>query len=131
MLQSNRVKLVVLDQNLKALHDICRLTAPWFDTIPTPDPREAMARLQQDQSVKVFLTEQILSNTTGIALLGSIRSMRPDVRRVLMCDDGELAPVIEGLHSGAIGRLLYKPFQPNQLLAAVGVATATAARATA
>src|SRR5271154_667277 len=93
MLQSNRPKLVVLDQNLKVLSEISRAMMPWMETFITVYAKEAMARLQQDQTIKVFLTEQILSNTTGITLLDSVRSMRPDVRRVLMCDDGQLTQI--------------------------------------
>jgi len=130
MTQGNRIKLLALDQNLKVLYEISRITTPWMEAIVTTDPRDAVARLQKDTDIKIFLTEQVLSNSSGIALLDSVRSMRPDVRRVLMSDAGELRPIIEGLHSGVIGRLLYKPFQPSELLAALGV-VAKPARATA
>jgi|SRR5580658_5129619 DNA-binding NtrC family response regulator len=130
-MQSSRVKLLVLDQNMKVLHEISRATAAWTETFVTADPREAMARLQNDPGFKIFLTEQVLSNSSGIDLLDSVRSLRPDVRRVLMCDAGELGPIISGLHSGVIGRLLYKPFQPSELLAAIGITAPAPARATA
>ncbi|HTW93762.1 MAG TPA: response regulator [Tepidisphaeraceae bacterium] len=130
MTQGNRSKLVVLDQNMKVLYEISRVANPWMEPIVTSDPKEAMAHLEKDKEIKVFLTEQVLSNASGISLLDSIRSMRPDVRRVLMSDAAELRPIIEGLHSGTIGRLLYKPFQPSELLAALGI-TAKPVRATA
>jgi ActR/RegA family two-component response regulator len=45
--------------------------------------------------------------------------MRPDARRVLLTTYNDLASIVQGLHSGAIDRLVQKPFTPADLMLAI------------
>ena len=59
------------------------------------------------------------SATCAIPLGGDIDTLRPDVRRVMMTGHPDLSGIIQGLHSGAIDRLVHKPFTRDELLSAV------------
>lgn len=75
--------------------------------------------LEQFADVAVVATEHVLQTSSGVALLETARTMRPRARRVLMTSYHDLASIVGGLHSGAIERLVSKPFSHAELLNAV------------
>lgn len=118
-----RSKLVALDSDASELGCISRIAAPWLQVITSRDPRRVLAMVESDPAISVLVTEQVLSTASGVALLETVRTSRPDVRRVLLTGYGDLATVIAGVHSGAIERLIYKPLVAAELLAAIGIRT--------
>jgi len=121
-----RKKLVALDSDASELGRISRAASPWFQVITSRDPRRVLAMVETDPAIRVLVTEQVLSTASGVALLETVRTCRPDVRRVLLTGYGDLATVIAGVHSGAIERLIYKPLVAAELLAAIGIRMAPA-----
>lgn len=114
-------KLIALDHDVSSLREIAATLTPWFDVLRFREPMKVMALVQSDDSSSIgaIVTEQVLPQASGVDLLESIRSLRPQIRRVLVSGYGDLASVIGGLHSGAIQALVHKPFSRATLLAAV------------
>jgi len=112
-------KLVVLDADRRTLHDVCDVAKQWYDVLPTHDVRMAMAWLQNDRDVSVFVTEQVDHAFEGSSLLEKVRTLHPKVRRIVLTNYSDLSRLIEGLHNGAIERLVRKPIDRQEFLAAI------------
>jgi DNA-binding NtrC family response regulator len=117
--QSKKPILLALDGDEDALRTIARAAAPYYQALVTRDPRRFIAWLENTPDVAVVMTEHVLQNATGVALLQSVRTMRPKARRVLLTTYHDLASIVDGLHSGAIEHLVQKPFTPGELLQAI------------
>ena len=63
--------------------------------------------------------ETIGRTASGVSLLETARSCRPSARRILMTTYHDLPSIVAGLHSGAIERLVQKPFSAAELMAAI------------
>jgi hypothetical protein len=52
--------------------------------------------------------------------LESVRRNCPKARRILISDYCDLAIIVQGLHTGAVERIVYRPIHAPELLAAIG-----------
>jgi DNA-binding NtrC family response regulator len=111
--------LIALDGDDAVLKTISKFAGPFFNVLITRDPRKFLAWVEHYPDTSVVVTEHVLRTAHGVSLLESCRTMRPDARRVLLTTYHDLASIVAGLHSGAIERLIPKPFSPAELLAAI------------
>jgi DNA-binding NtrC family response regulator len=126
--------LLALDGDDAVLKTIAQVAAPYFQVLTTRDPRKLLGWLGNLDDVAAVVTEHVLQTASGVSLLQQARAMRPAARRVLLTTYHDLASIVDGLHSGAIERLVQKPFNPADLLAAIlpeGARTTTDHRASA
>jgi len=112
-------KLVALDSDDAVLAQVARVAGSYYTVIQVRNPKRAIALVEEDPQVRVFVTEQVMRGADGVELLESIRTMRPEVRRVMVTTYTDLASIVIGLHSGAIQCLVQKPVDDRELLAAV------------
>ena len=123
--------LLALDGDDAVLRTLAQVLAPYYQVQTTRDPRKLLGWLENYKHVDAVVTEHVLQTSHGVALLESVRQMRPEARRVLLTTYHDLPSIVAGLHSGAIQHLVQKPFSPAELLAAVlpdGVAVPGAAQ---
>jgi len=111
--------ILALDDDLDMLSQIARAVAGHYRVISHSNPTRAMALLETDSAISVFVTEQVMRFGNGLDLLESARSMKPNVRRVMITNYSDLASIIPGLHSGTIQALAQKPATDNELLGAI------------
>jgi len=112
-------KLLALDNDETVLRDIARVLVGHFTVLPVRQPVRAVGLLETQKDIRIFITEQVLSTADGVELLETVRSIRPDVRRIMLTTYTDLASIVSGLHSGAIERLVQKPLCDAELLAVV------------
>ena len=111
--------LLALNDDPDMLSQIVRATAGHFRVIPLTNPSRALAALETDPDIGVFITAQIMQFGNGIDLLEAARTMKPNVRRVMLTNYNDLASIIPGLHSGTIQALAQTPATDQELLAAI------------
>jgi DNA-binding NtrC family response regulator len=111
--------LLALDGDEAVLKAIAHYAAPFYQVLSTRDPRRFLAWMENTHNVSVIVTEHVLQTASGVALLQSARSMCPTARRILLTTYHDLASIVDGLHSGAIERLVQKPFSAKELLLAI------------
>ncbi len=116
---SGRKKLLVLDFDSKTLLDVTALAKQWYDVLTTREPEMALSWLSDQTSISVLVTENITGTFKGLNFLDRVRVVSPDTRRVVATAFTDLAMLVEGLHSGAIQKLVQKPILRNELLAAI------------
>jgi DNA-binding NtrC family response regulator len=111
--------LIALDGDEAVLRAVAQAAAPYYQALVTRDPRRFLAWVENSPDVAVVVTEHVLQTSSGVALLQSARTMRPDARRVLLTTYHDLASIVDGLHSGAIEHMVQKPFTAGELLKAI------------
>lgn len=111
--------LIALDGDDAVLRAIAQAAAPHYQAMTTTDPRRFLAWVENTPRVGAVVTEHVLRTASGVALLKTARTMRPDARRVLLTTYHDLASIVDGLHSGAIEHMVAKPFTAAELLAAI------------
>ena len=116
---ASKHRLLALDGDDAVLKTISKIASPHFQVLVTRDPRTLLGWVENFKDVEVVVTEHVLQTSHGVSLLETVRTMRPDARRVLLTTYHDLASIVAGLHSGAIQQMVQKPFQPEELLSAV------------
>jgi DNA-binding NtrC family response regulator len=115
----SRRKLIVLETDRPALSEVLAIARSWYDVFPTSEPRQAEAWLKAHPDIAVFVTDHSAQFIEGKSLLEQVKTHLPDVRRVVLTSYSDLGTLIQGLHNGAIQKLVQKPIDRNELAAAI------------
>jgi len=115
----SRRKLIVLETDRPALSEVLAIARSWYDVLSTGEPRQAKAWLNAHTDIAVFVTDHSSQLFEGKSLLEQVKTQLPDVRRVVLTSYSDLSTLIEGLHNGAIQKLVQKPIDRNELSAAI------------
>jgi light-regulated signal transduction histidine kinase (bacteriophytochrome) len=106
--------LIVDDEatHLKALCDT--LSVEGYTTTGTPSARSALDMLRA-RHFDVLLTDLMMPEMNGIALLNSAREISPDIACIVMTGHGTIDSAVEAMKGGAIDYVL-KPIKLNALM---------------
>lgn len=115
----SRRKVILLDNDDQVVRQVSRVFGGVFIVVHVQNPRTVIGLLETDDAIAAVISEQVLRSGAGVDLLASVRSFRPQVRRVMLTGYADLAAIVGGLHSGAIQSLLHKPAGDAELLSAV------------
>jgi len=119
MLLPAKPKLIAVDRDDATLREICMALRGMIEVLPLKDPQQALATIAHDPAVVAVIVDQNAHPHHGLAVLQQVRKTSEKIRRVLLAAPGELCKLIEGLHSGDIQRVVYKPIDRRELLASV------------
>jgi response regulator RpfG family c-di-GMP phosphodiesterase len=81
-------------------------------------------QLLQDNEVHIIMTDQRMPQTTGVEMLSSVRARHPKAVRMLFTGYADLEAIIAAINQGHVFQFLKKPWQPEELEAAVREAAA-------
>src|SRR5512135_2125188 len=81
-------------------------------------------RLMQEEEVHIVMSDQRMPQITGVELLAKVKSKHPQAVRMLFTGFADLESIIAAINQGHIYRFLKKPWQPEELEAAVRQAAA-------
>jgi light-regulated signal transduction histidine kinase (bacteriophytochrome) len=106
--------LIVDDEatHLKALCDT--LSVEGYTTTGTPSARAALDMLRA-RHFDVLLTDLMMPEMNGIALLNAAREISPDIACIVMTGHGTIDSAVEAMKGGAIDYVL-KPIKLNALM---------------
>ncbi len=119
MLSRTQSKLVALDADRNSLMEVARLARSWYEVLPTSDPVQAKKWLTEKTDIAVFVTDHAIQQCGDNSILEYVRLELPDIRRVVLTSYSDLSLLIQGLHDGAIQKLVQKPIDRNELTAAI------------
>jgi two-component system, cell cycle sensor histidine kinase and response regulator CckA len=87
-----------------------------YEVLEAENPSEALA-LSRDRArgIALLITDLVMPELNGLQLAELLRSSQPSVKVLFMSGYGEASIAAEG-RQGARGRLLHKPFGPDDLL---------------
>ena len=114
----NKSKIIAVELNAGALKELETKLSPFHVVVGTTQLERALPLLQSEREVAAIL----VSTSKGadvLAVLEAAQQQRPNVLRVLLTEFENLTVVVEGLHSGAIQRVVSRPIQYAELLAVI------------
>lgn len=76
-------------------------------------------RLMQEEEVHIVMSDQRMPQITGVELLSRLKSRYPQAVRMLFTGFADLESVIAAINQGHVFQFIRKPWQPEELLAAV------------
>ena len=76
-------------------------------------------RVMQDEEVHIIMTDQRMPQITGVELLTRVKSKNPEAVRMLFTGYADLESIIAAINQGHIFQFLKKPWQAEELEAAV------------
>jgi response regulator RpfG family c-di-GMP phosphodiesterase len=103
-----------------SVHDLLRRE---FRVLKATTPQEGY-RLMQEEEVHIIMTDQRMPQVTGVEFLARAKAKRPQAVRMLFTGYADLESIIAAINQGHIFQFLKKPWQPEELQAAVRQAAA-------
>ncbi len=76
-------------------------------------------RIMQEEEVHIVMSDQRMPQITGIEMLTKLKARHPHAIRMLFTGFADLESIIAAINQGHIFQFLKKPWQPEELLAAV------------
>lgn len=95
--------------------------APALEVATTSSPRQALHMLDE-QPFDVVVSDLRMPDVDGIALLSHARTARPDARRLLVSGYADFETAVTAINRVGVDRLLTKPWDGEELTAAVRAA---------
>lgn len=114
--------LVVDDESdvCDSVHDLLRRE---FRVLKATNAQDALQILQREE-VHIIMTDQRMPRITGVEMLAAAKTRHPRSVRMLFTGYTDLESVIAAINEGHVFQFLKKPWQPEELLAAVRQAAA-------
>jgi CheY-like chemotaxis protein len=103
-----------------SVHDLLRRE---FRVLKANSGQEAF-RLMQEEEVHLIMTDQRMPQITGVEVLTKVKVKNPHAIRMLFTGYADLEAVIAAINQGHVYQFLKKPWQPEDLQAAVRLAAA-------
>jgi response regulator RpfG family c-di-GMP phosphodiesterase len=98
-----------------SVHDLLRRE---FNVLRAKSAAEGI-QLMHDHEVHIIMTDQRMPQITGVELLSKMRLRHPKAVRMLFTGYADLEAIIAAINHGHIFQFLKKPWQPEELIAAV------------
>lgn len=114
-----RPLIVCVDDDEAMLSTVARcLRREPFEIRATMSASEALGWIAADE-VAVLVSDYEMPEMTGAQLAGHARRVRPETVRILLTGRRSLETAVDGINQGEIFKFLNKPFDNEQLRAAV------------
>ncbi len=118
MSQTIKHCLLVVDDEpdvCDSVHDLLRRE---FRVLKAHGAQEGF-RLMQEEEIHIIMTDQRMPRITGVELLEKVKSKNPQAVRMLFTGFTDLESIIAAINQGHVFQFLKKPWQPEELQAAV------------
>lgn len=121
MAYGKRNKIVVWCNELASVRLINDTASQSFQVLLARDSVSLSYLINQDEAPTAVMIDNTAAQNSAIEVLQSVRKACPDTRRILLTDYCDLGIIIQGLHTQAVQKIVYKPIHGPELLAAIGV----------
>ena len=119
--------LLVVDDEPEVCASVYHLLYRRYQVLRAHGAAEAVELMAQHE-VEIIMTDQRMPELTGVEMLQKIKSQYPEAIRILFTGYADLNSVIAAINQGHVYRYLSKPWQPEELEAAVADAAAEYSR---
>lgn len=113
--------LLVVDDEPEVCNAVYHLLHRRYEVLRAHSASEAIGLLGQYE-VEIILTDQRMPDVTGVEMLARIRTKYPEAIRLLFTGYCDYGAVVDAINQGHIYGFLSKPWQPDELEAAVDAA---------
>jgi response regulator RpfG family c-di-GMP phosphodiesterase len=110
--------LLVVDDEPNVCDSVYDLLRREFRVLRAKSAEEGI-KLMEENDVQIIMTDQRMPQITGVEFLRRIRVGHPQAVRMLFTGYADLESIIAAINQGHIYKFLKKPWQPEELEAAV------------
>src|SRR3954447_2895933 len=129
-MKPNKKCLLIIDDEPNVCDSVHDLLRREFRVLKAHSAEEGY-RLMQEEEVHIIMSDQRMPQVTGVELLAKVKARYPQAIRMLFTGYADLESIIAAINQGHIFGFLKKPWQPEELEAAVRQAAAEYDRLTA
>lgn len=115
--------LLVVDDEPEVCNSVYHLLRRTYEVLRANSAAEAVALMEQ-HDVQIIMTDQRMPGVTGVEMLTRLKPSYPEAVRILFTGFADIDSVIAAINQGHVYRYLSKPWQPEELEAAVADALA-------
>ena len=119
--------LLVVDDEPEVCNSVYHLLHRKYEVLRAHGAAEAVALIEQ-HDVQIIMTDQRMPDVTGVEMLQRLKSRFPQAIRILFTGFADINSVIAAINQGHVYRYLSKPWEPEELEAAVDDAAREYAR---
>jgi response regulator RpfG family c-di-GMP phosphodiesterase len=110
--------LLVVDDEPNVCDSVHDLLRREFRVLKANSAEEGY-RIMLDEEVHIVMSDQRMPQITGVELLTKVKARHPQAIRMLFTGFADLESIIAAINQGHIYQFLKKPWQPEELMAAV------------
>ena len=110
--------LLIVDDEPDVCDSVHALLRREFRVLKANSAQEGF-QIMQEEEVHIIMTDQRMPQITGVELLTRVKSRNPQAVRMLFTGYADLESIIAAINQGHIFQFLKKPWQPEELEAAV------------
>lgn len=110
--------ILVVDDEEEILFSLRGLLRQEFDLFTAASGAEALDVMRR-HAIHVLMTDQRMPQMTGVELLEQSRAVCPEAVRIVFTGYADIKAVIDAINQGRIFRYLTKPWDPDELVAAL------------
>jgi len=114
----NKHCLLIVDDEPNVCDSVHDLLRREFNVLKAHSAEEGYQLMQQEE-VHIVMSDQRMPQITGVELLCRLKSRYPQAVRMLFTGFADLESVIAAINQGHVFQFIRKPWQPEELLAAV------------
>jgi response regulator RpfG family c-di-GMP phosphodiesterase len=115
---ASRHCLLVIDDEPHVCDSVSDLLRREFRVLKATSAQEGY-RIMQQEEVHIVMSDQRMPQITGVELLTKVKARYPHAIRMLFTGYADLDSVIAAINQGHVYQFIKKPWQPEELLAAV------------
>lgn len=110
--------LLVVDDEMDVCDSVHDLLRHEFKVLKARSAEEGR-KLMRENEIHIVMTDQRMPKVSGVELLSQVRRGHPDAVRMLFTGYSDVESIIAAINQGHIFQFLKKPWQPEELIAAV------------
>lgn len=110
--------LLVVDDEQDVCDSVHDLLRRQFNVLRARNAEEGF-RLMHENEVHIVMTDQRMPKITGVEMLSKVRNGHPQAIRLLFTGYADLESIVQAINQGHIFKFLKKPWNPEDLEAAV------------
>ena len=110
--------ILVVDDEPEMLFSLRNLLRREFEVYTAGSGAEGM-KILADHEVHLVMTDQRMPEMTGVELLNRVKNEHPGAMRLIFTGYADIKAVIDAINQGNVFRYVTKPWDPEELLAAL------------
>ncbi len=116
---THEFKCLIVDDEASNLDAFLKVLGDDFDLLSASSGKEALALLEKEKSVAVVVSDQRMSEMTGIELLIEIKKRYPEIVRIVLTGYSDYQVSIDAINKGDVFRYLHKPIDIELTIEAI------------
>jgi response regulator RpfG family c-di-GMP phosphodiesterase len=121
----NKTKMIVVDDEPQVLESLTQIFDAQFDVLAATDSKKALALLDRNPDIAIFISDQRMPGMRGVELLKIVKQVAPEAMRILLTGYADLEAVLDSVNLGEVFRYVRKPWAPETLKSIVALAMAS------